>query len=142
MLILRLLILQAKTKEELAVYQPLSNEGILNAIENSTKRVAEKVARAFGVPPFLVGLGGNVGFSTNIIADNIELFNNRVKVLQELITDAFEQCFPQLDFELTQLKPIKFIDSKILEDLTVDERRQIAGYEPLNVNNGIQTTNN
>jgi len=138
----KLLILQAKTKEELAVYQPLSNEGILNAIENSTKRVAEKVARAFGVPPFLVGLGGNVGFSTNIIADNIELFNNRVKVLQELITDAFEQCFPQLEFELTQLKPIKFIDSEILKDLTIDERRQIAGYEPLNQNNGIQTTNN
>jgi hypothetical protein len=120
----------------------LSNEGILNAIENSTKRVAEKVARAFGVPPFLVGLGGNVGFSTNIIADNIELFNNRVRVLQELITDAFEQCFPQFDFELTQLKPIKYIDSEILKDLTIDERRQIAGYEPLNQNNGIQTTNN
>ena len=138
----KLLILQAKTKEELAVYQPLSNEGILNAIENSTRRVAEKVARAFGVPPFLIGLGGNVGFSTNIIADNIELFNNRVKVLQELISDAFEQCFPNLDFTLTQLKPIKFIDKEILKDLTVDERREIAGYEPLNQNNGIQTTNN
>ncbi len=138
----KLLILQAKTKEELAVYQPLSNEGILNAIENSTKRVADKVARAFGVPPFLIGLGGNVGFSTNIIADNIELFNNRVKVLQSLISDALHQCFPQLDFQLTQLKPIKFIDKEILKDLTVDERRAIAGYEPLNNNNGIQTTNN
>lgn len=138
----KLLILQAKTKEELAVYQPLSNEGILNAIENSTKRVADKVARAFGVPPFLIGLGGNVGFSTNIIADNIELFNNRVKVLQSLISDALHQCFPQLDFQLTQLKPIKFIDKEILKDLTVDERRAIAGYEPLNTNNGIQTTNN
>jgi len=138
----KLLILQAKTKEELAVYQPLSNEGILNAIENSTKRVAEKVARAFGVPPFLIGLGGNVGFSTNIIADNIELFNNRVKVLQNLISDALQQCYPQLEFTMTQLKPIKFIDREILKDLTIDERREIAGYEPLNQNNGIQTTNN
>lgn len=125
----KLLILQAKTKEELAVYQPLSNEGILNAIENSTRRVAEKVARAFGVPPFLIGLGGNVGFSTNIIADNIELFNNRVKVLQELISDAFEQCFPNLDFTLTQLNPIKYINPEVFAKLTDAEIRAIGGYE-------------
>lgn len=125
----KLLILQAKTKEELAVYQPLSNEGILNAIENSTRRVAEKVARAFGVPPFLIGLGGNVGFSTNIIADNIELFNNRVRVLQELISDAFEQCFPNLDFTLTQLNPIKYINPEVFAKLTDAEIRAIGGYE-------------
>jgi hypothetical protein len=125
----KLLILQAKTKEELAVYQPLSNEGILNAIENSTRRVAEKVARAFGVPPFLIGLGGNVGFSTNIIADNIELFNNRIKLLQEIITDALEQCFPQLDFTLTQLNPIKYIAPEVYAKLTDSEIREIGGYQ-------------
>jgi hypothetical protein len=125
----KLLILQAKTKEELAVYQPLSNEGILNAIENSTRRVAEKVARAFGVPPFLIGLGGNVGFSTNIIADNIELFNNRIKLLQEIITDALEQCYPELDFEMTQLNPIKYIAPEVYAKLTDSEIREIGGYQ-------------
>jgi len=99
----KLLILQAKTKEELANYQSLSNEGVLNAADLATKRIGEKVARAFGVPPFLIGLGGNVGFATNIIADNIKLFNNRVIVLQGLITDALESCYPELDFTLTQL---------------------------------------
>ena len=125
----KLLILQAKTKEELAVYQPLSNEGILNAIENSTKRVAEKVARAFGVPPFLVGLGGNVGFSTNIIADNIELFNNRVKILQEIISNSLELCFPAFDFQMTELKPIKYINPEVFAKLTDAEIRELAGYE-------------
>jgi len=100
----KLLILQAKTKEELANFQPLSNEGILNASDLATKRIAEKVARAFGVPPFLIGLGGNVGFATNIIADNIKLFNNRVLLLQNIITDALETCFPNGDFKLTQLE--------------------------------------
>lgn len=114
----KLFILQAKTKEELAVYQAISNEGVLNASDLATKRIAEKVARAFGVPPFLIGLGGNVGFATNIIADNIKLFNNRVLLLQNIITDALETCFPNGDFELTQL-------------------------EQFNVQpNGIQTTNN
>jgi len=100
----KLLILQAKTKEELAVYQSISNEGVLNASDLATKRIAEKVARAFGVPPFLIGLGGNVGFATNIIADNIKLFNNRVLLLQNIITDALETCFPNGDFKLTQLE--------------------------------------
>ena len=114
----KLLILQAKTKEELAVYQSISNEGVLNASDQATKRIAEKVSRAFGVPPFLIGLGGNVGFATNIIADNIKLFNNRVLLLQNIITDALETCFPNGDFKLTQL-------------------------EQFNVQpNGIQTTNN
>lgn len=100
----KLLILQAKTKEELAVYQPISNEGVLNASDLATKRIAEKVARLFGVPPFLIGLGGNVGFATNIIADNIKLFNNRVLLLQNIITDALETCFPNGDFRITQLE--------------------------------------
>lgn len=139
----KLLILQAKTKEELAVYQPLSNEGILNAIDQSTNRIANKVARAFGVPPFLIGLGGNVGFATNIIADNIELFNNRIGVLQDLISDALKLCFPAFDFEMTKLKPIKYIDPTVLNDLTVNERRALAGYQELKQQtNGIQAPNN
>jgi len=125
----KLLILQAKTKEELAVFQPLSNEGVLNASDLATKRIAEKVSRAFGVPPFLIGLGGNVGFATNIIADNIMLFNNRVLVLQELITDALELCFTQFNFKLTQLNPIKYIPSEVYAKLTDAEIRAIGGYE-------------
>lgn len=124
-----LLTLHAKSKEELAQYTPLANEGILNAIEQSSRRVAEKVARAFGVPPFLIGLGGNVGFSTNIIADNIELFNNNVKVLQEEVLTPFRKMFPDKELTLTQHTPIKFISPEILKDLTPAERRAIAGYE-------------
>lgn len=99
----KLLILQAKTKEEAAIYQALANEGILNAAELATPRIANKVARHFGVPPFMIGLGGHVGFATDIINDNIKLFNNRVLILQELITRPLEMCFPGKDFKLTQL---------------------------------------
>jgi hypothetical protein len=125
----KLLILQAKTKEELANFQPLSNEGVLNASDLATKRIAEKVARIFGVPPFLIGLGGSVGFATNIIADNIMLFNNRVLVHQELIKDALELCFPKQDFTLTQLNPIKYIPSEVYAKLTDVEIRAIGGYQ-------------
>lgn len=125
----KLAVLHAKTKEEIPIYQQINNEGILTAIDASTKRVAEKVARAFGVPPFIIGLGGNVGFATNIISDNITLFNNRIKVLQELVLTPLRMCFPEKEFELTQLNPIKYIDPIILQDLTPAERREIVGYK-------------
>jgi hypothetical protein len=124
----KLAVFHAKTKEELPNYIPVNNEGILTAIDTSTKRVAEKVSRAFGVPPFIIGLGGSVGFSTDIISDNISLFNNRVLLLQNLVKDVFQSMF-DFDFTITQLNPIRFIPKEILSDLTTSERRDLYGYK-------------
>lgn len=103
----KLLVLNAKTKDEVAVYQPISNEGILTAIDIATTRIANKVARAFGVPPFIIGLGGNVGFATDIIMDNITLFNNRISKIQTNIVTPLSMCDSSKDFTLTKLEPIK-----------------------------------
>ena len=138
----KLLVLHAKTKEEIPQYTPLNNEGILTAIDTATKRVSEKVARAFGVPPFLIGLGGNVGFATNIIADNVILFNNRVSVLQDIITQGMEKLIPEKNWQLTQFTPIKYLAPEILATLTETEKRQLAGYKPKIENANLQTTNN
>jgi len=125
----KLLLLSAKTKDEIPIYQAINNDGIFNAIEQSSTRVAKKVARAFGVPDFLIGLGGSVGFSTNIISDNITLFNNRVKPLQNLIKDALTLVFPDKDFTMTQLIPVKYIAPEIYAKLTDAELRDLAGYK-------------
>jgi hypothetical protein len=125
----KLLILQAKTKEELPDYKSISSEGVFNAIDKSTDRIAHKVARLFGVPPFLVGLGGSVGFSSDIIADNITLFNNRVLILQRLLSDALRLCFPDKDFTMTQLNPIRDIPPEVLSKLSDAEVRALYGYE-------------
>lgn len=125
----KLAVFHAKTKEEIPVYTPISNEGILNASDQATKRVAEKVARAFGVPPFIIGLGGNVSFATNIISDNITLFNNRVKVLQGIISEALSMCFPEKDFTITQLNPVRYIAPEVYAKLTDTEIRDLAGYK-------------
>lgn len=124
----KLLVLNAPTKELAPVYQPLSNDTIFTAIELSTKRVARKVARAFGVPDFLVGLGESVGFSTNIISDQITLFNNSIKITQEINMEPFRMCFPEFEFELTQNYPIKFIPTEVFAQLTPAEIRAIGGY--------------
>lgn len=124
-----LAVFTAPTKEELPVYQPASTDGVFDAIELSSKRVAEKIARLFGVPPFLIGLGGSVGFSTNIISDNITLFNNRIKQPQNLITEALTMCDSTRDFTLTQLNPVKYIAPEIYAKLTDAELRDLAGYK-------------
>lgn len=139
----KLLLLFAKTREEVPIYTPINSEGIFNAIEQSSPRVSGSVAMAMGVPPFLIGLGGNVSFATDIISDNITLFNNRIKPIKRLVTDALSMCFPDKDFTLTELNPIRNINPKVLEALTEDELRALEGYAPkpkeINV---IQPTNN
>jgi len=125
----KLMLLFAKTKEEIPIYQSVNTGEVFNAVEQSTPRVAKKVARAFGVPDFLIGLGGSVGFSTNIISDNITLFNNRVNPLQNLIKEALSLVFPDKDFTLTQLIPVKYIAPEIYAKLTDAELRELAGYK-------------
>ena len=137
----KLMLLFAKTKEEIPLYQSVNTGEVFNAVEQSTPRVAKKVARAFGVPDFLVNLGGSVGFASNIIADNITLLNNRVKPIQNLITHSLHMVFPDKDFTLTQNNTIKFIEPKLLDALTEDELRALIGYKPKEIN-VIQPTNN
>lgn len=125
---LKMLFLNAPTKDQIGTFQPISNEGVFNAIENSTKRVAAKVARVFNVPPFLIGLEVSTGLSTNFISDSIKLFNDCVSKNKDLITEPLSNMFPGIDFTLTNHDPIKYIDPSILADLTPAERRQLAGY--------------
>jgi len=127
----KLAVFNAKTKDEIPFFQAMDNTSVFNAIEQSSKRVAEKVARAFGVPPFIIGLGGNVGFSTQIISDNISLFNNRVKINQNIISEALNLIFPNVDFSITLLNPVKYIPSEVLAKLTDAELREIGGYKTL-----------
>jgi len=50
-------------------------------------------------------------------------------------------CFPDKDFTMTQLTPIKNIDPNLLEVLTPNEKRELLGYKPLE-NGSIQTPSN
>lgn len=124
----KLMVLHAKSKEEIPTYTTLNNADILNSANESRKDTAATICSATGVPPFLIGLDGTVGFASNIIADNIELFNNAINDLKNLCEDIFKVCFPQYDWSISSLSPIKYIPDSILNDLTSDERRALVGY--------------
>lgn len=127
----KLLVLNAATKEQVGVYQSIGNHEVFNAIENSTPRVAAKVARLFNVPPFLIGLDMTTGLSTNFISDSIALFNNCIAGNKKLITEPLKNMFPNLNFDLTVYNPIKYIMPEVLAKLTDDELRALEGYAPL-----------
>lgn len=127
----KLLFLNAPTKDQIGTYQAIGNHEVFNAIENSTPRVAAKVARLFNVPPFLIGLDMTTGLSTNFISDSIALFNNCIAGNKKLITEPLKNMFPDLPFELTIYNPIKYIMPEVLAKLTDDELRALEGYAPL-----------
>ena len=130
----KLMVLHAKSKEELPTYTTLNNADILNSANESRKDTASTICSAMGVPPFLIGLDGTIGFASNIIADNIELFNNSINDLKNLCEDIFKVCFPQYDWSISSLSPIKYIPDSILNDLTADERRALVGYPAKELN--------
>lgn len=138
----KLAVFFSKTKEEAHIYTPISNEAQFNAIDKSSDRVARKVARAFRVPDFLINLGGSVGFASNIIADNITLFNNNVKKVQILATTPFKMCWPDLKLDVTQKNPIRHILPEVLAVLTEDELRALEGYEPKPKTDAVLPVNN
>ena len=126
----KILVLNPRTKEEAATLIPLTSEGAFNAIDKSSIRVAGKVAMSMGVPPFIIGLGGNVGFATNIIADNIALFNNRITISQKFALTVVKKLYPELtDLAMTQLNPVKYIQPEVLAKLTDAELRELGGYK-------------
>ncbi len=127
---LKMLFLHAATKDQIGTYQPISNEGVFNAIEKSTYRVASKVARLFNVPPFLIGLEMSTGLSTNFISDSMVLFNSCISKNKDLITEPLKNMFPGKDFTLTTHNPIKAILPEVLATLTEDELRALEGYAP------------
>lgn len=125
-----LLVFYKKTQDELGKYTPFANEGILNAADTATKRIANKVARSFGVPGVLIGLVDSYGFATQVVQDQITLFNNTIYSIQNEVMEALSMLFDG-KFQMTQMNPLKNIDPQLYSKLTTDELRDIIDYKPL-----------
>jgi len=128
---MKLAVLSAKTKEEVPVLQSFDVKAIMEAAGGATDRIARKVSRLFEVPPFLIGLESATGFNTKILVDQIDLFNKTVNSWQRMISSTMEILYPGLDWTISTFNPISYVDPKLLEVLTTDEIRAIAGYKPL-----------
>jgi len=128
----RLLVMTAETKEGIPNLQQLDTGKILDGLEKITDRVGRKVCRLFEVPPVLAGfedasiLGSNQTFKNALVT-----LQHSVQKDKDLIIEALNMVFPDLDFSIGELKLIDYIPTEVLAKLTDDELRALAGYEPL-----------
>lgn len=128
----RLLVMTAETKEGIPNLQQLDTGKILDGLEKITDRVGRKVCRLFEIPPVLAGfedasiLGSNQTFKNALVT-----LQHSVQKDKDLIIEALNMVFPDLDFAIGELKLIDYIPAEVLAKLTDDELRALAGYEPL-----------
>lgn len=123
--------LTSKSKESRAKVYPFNLAEILDATDKATNRIAYKVCRHTSVPPVLVGLTtpGQLG-NTNEIVNHIKLFNLFVTNMKELIQDAFETIFPDIEWEISELSVIAELPQWLIATLSEDEIRALGGYLP------------
>lgn len=123
--------LTSKSKESRAKVYPFNLAEILDATDKATNRIAYKVCRHTSVPPVLVGLTtpGQLG-NTNEIVNHIKLFNLFITNMKELIQEAFETIFPELEWKISTLSVIEELPQWLIAKLTDDEIRTLGGYPP------------
>lgn len=93
---------------------------------------ANRVARALGVPPVLIGLTSSGGIGdTKQIVDEITLFNFSLRKEQEQIESTMKSLFPDFDWKIKPASPLSYIPEEVLAKLTDNEIRELGGYPPL-----------
>jgi len=100
-------------------------------LTDATARLEGRVYRRFGVPPVLCGVSepGLLGSNQQIV-NSIQLFGLVVNPARELCVGPLRQLFPHLDFTVTPLDPVDYIDPAVAAVMTPDELRAIRNLAP------------
>jgi hypothetical protein len=101
-------------------------------LTDATARLEGRVYRRFGVPPVLCGVSepGLLGSNQQIV-NSIQLFGLVVNPARELCVGPLRQLFPHLDFTVTPLDPVDYIDPAVAAKMTDDELRATRGLLPV-----------
>lgn len=115
------LITAAAKKDEVPQIHSFESKA-LSRMSDQTDRIARKVCKAWGVPPFLVGVEtpGKLGASSEIF-NLIALFQMDVVEAQGMLQRLFESLFPGPDWSISTLNPVQFIPDQIWATLTPEE---------------------
>lgn len=127
-----LLVLEAKTKDEIPTLQTFDSKAILDASNSKREVVDRAVCRDFGVHPVLVGFSDAaiLGNTQSIANASMEL-NNNVNSLQRMVERNMKLVYPLMDWGLTRFMPVTYIPDSVMNDLTQTERRELFGYPEL-----------
>jgi hypothetical protein len=119
-------------KEELPQIDFIDKGPNSKGLTDATNRIEGRVYRRFGVPPVLCGVSepGVLGSNQQIV-NSIQLFGLVVNPRRELCVEPLEKLFPGLDFTVTPLDPVDYIDPAVAAEMTPDELRATRGLPPL-----------
>lgn len=135
----RMMVLNAPSTDTVPVLQPFDAKAIYDASNTKREVIERSVCRLFGIHPVLLGYSdaavlGNQQALSNAVA----LLNNKVNAIQRHISSAFNELFGEdIDFTISTFTPYQFIAPEIMQVLTTDEKRAIAGYSPLTITDAV-----
>jgi hypothetical protein len=129
---MRLMVTNARTKEEIPTLQSFDSKPILEAANTKRDVIDRAVCRLFGVPPVLAGFqdAAVLGNQQAMANASQELCNDVISD-QQLITETFAAIYPGMNWDITSFKPIQFIAPELMAVLTPTEKRALIGYEEL-----------
>lgn len=129
----KLLVLDAKTKEQAPVLTPFSGTTNLEKLDAKKESVGQVICRHIGIPPILAGFAkaGQLGAAQEIL-NAVELTQDDLAPLQAkaLRTVALLNA-ALVGVKVGAKKPISFLPPEVLAVLTTDELRALGGYKPL-----------
>ncbi len=127
----RVLHLFANSKDDIADLKTFGEEIQMGIIDKATERIMTRICMMFNVPPVLIGKStpGKQGENQELV-NQMKLFQRSVKTRQMKISQAMVKVFGG-EWPITKLDIIKFIPSQVFEVLTDNEIRQIADFEPV-----------
>ncbi len=101
-------------------------------LTDATNRIEGRVYRRMGVPPALCGVAepGVLGSNQQIV-NEIKLFGLTVEPRRALCVDPLAHFYPLLDFTVTPLDPVDYIDPTVAAKMTDDELRATRGLAPI-----------
>ena len=122
----------APTKDEIPTIQTIDIKSVLESSNTKRDIIERSVCRLFGVHPVLCGYSdASVLGNTQAIA-NASLELTRVaNPYQRLMSDAFRQLYPNMEWEISEYIPIQYIEPALYDKMTEDEiRNKLLGLPP------------
>ena len=121
-----------ETKEDLPQIDFIDKGPNSKGLTDATNRIEGRVYRRFGVPPVLCGVAeaGLLGSNQQIV-NSIQLFGLVVNPRRALCVEPLAKLFPLLDFTVTPLDPVDYIDPAVAAVMTADEKRATRSLPPL-----------
>ena len=129
----KLAVFNAKTKEQAPVLQAFNATTNLEKLDAKKEAVGQVICRHIGIPPILAGFAkaGQLGAAQEIL-NAVELTQDDLAPLQRKGLRTLARLLPALaNVAVGAKKPISFLPPEVLAVLTVDEKRKLAGYQPL-----------